>query len=549
MSAPKHMRRDAAVAAPEGGPASDERNVQVGRSAALMSSLVIVSRLTGFFRTWGQAYAIGVTVMASCYSVANNLPNSLYELVVAGMLTTAFLPVYMSVKKRAGREGANRYTSNLVSIILMIMGATAILGFVFAAQLVWTQSFSASSDFDFDLTVWFFRFFVIEVVLYALSTIISGVLNAERDYLWSSAAPIFNNFVTTASFFAYAFLAPSNPQLALVVLALGNPLGVAIQVLVQIPSLRRHGVRLHWHIDLHDPNLMETVKIGVPSLVVMLTSFVTTSVQSSSSLSCTATGASISYYARLWYTLPYAVLTVPITTAMFTELSDSWARHDLSEFRQDISNGLSQILFFMVPFMLYLIVFSVPLISVLAAGNFTSDQIWVTAQYLIFDAIALPVYAICMYLQKVASAMRQMVLYAVASVLGSVLQVVILLAFTRYLGLNFVAASSFFFFVAIDLVMFVSLRRKLGPLGLRSALVSFARSLVIGVAGAAVGYALLSLLNATLGDCSGATMRSLLYCVLAGAPSLVVTYGLAFVLRMPEARLIKSLTRHFLRRR
>lgn len=549
MSAPKHMRRDAVVETPEEGPArSDEKSAQVGRSAALMSSLVIVSRLTGFFRTWGQAYAIGVTVMASCYSVANNLPNSLYELVVAGMLTTAFLPVYMSVKKRAGREGANRYTSNLVSIILVIMGATAILGFVFAAQLVWTQSFSASSDFDFDLTVWFFRFFVIEVVLYALSTIISGVLNAERDYLWSSAAPIFNNFVTTASFFAYAYLAPNNPQLALVVLALGNPLGVAIQVLVQIPSLRRHGVRLHWRIDLHDPNLKETVKIGVPSLVVMLTSFVTTSVQSSSSLSCTATGASISYYARLWYTLPYAVLTVPITTAMFTELSDSWARHSLSEFRQDISSGLSQILFFMVPFMLYLIVFSVPLISVLAAGNFTSDQIWVTAQYLIFDAIALPVYAICMYLQKVASAMRQMVLYAVASVLGSVLQVVILLAFTRYLGLNFVAASSFFFFVAIDLVMFVSLRRKLGPLGLRSALVSLVRSLVIGAAGAAVGYALLSLLNMTLGDCSGATMRSVLYCVLAGVPSLVVTYGLAFVLGMPEARLIKSLTRRFLRR-
>jgi len=549
MSAPKHMRRDAAIEAPEEGAArSDEKNAQVGRSAALMSSLVIVSRLTGFFRTWGQAYAIGVTVMASCYSVANNLPNSLYELVVAGMLTTAFLPVYMSVKKRAGREGANEYTSNLVSIILVIMGATAILGFIFAAQLVWTQSFSASSDFDFDLTVWFFRFFVIEVVLYALSTIISGVLNAERDYLWSSAAPIFNNFVTTASFFAYAFLAPSNPQLALVVLALGNPLGVAIQVLVQIPSLRRHGIRLRWRIDLHDPNLMETVKIGVPSLVVMLTSFVTTSVQSSSSLSCTATGASISYYARLWYTLPYAVLTVPITTAMFTELSDSWARHKLSEFRQDISSGLSQILFFMVPFMLYLIVFSVPLISILAAGNFTSDQIWVTAQYLIFDAIALPVYAICMYLQKVASAMRQMVLYALASVLGSVLQVVILLAFTQYLGLNFVAASSFFFFVAIDLVMFVSLRRKLGPLGLRSALVTFAKSLVIGAAGAAVGYALLSLLNMTLGDCSGATMRSVLYCVLAGVPSLVVTYGLAFVLRMPEARLIKSLTRHFLHR-
>ena len=69
----------------------------------------------------------------------------------------------------------------------------------------------------------------------------SGVLNAERDYLWPAAAPIFNNFVTTASFFAYAFLVNTNPELGLLILALGNPLGVLIQVLIQVPSLKRKG--------------------------------------------------------------------------------------------------------------------------------------------------------------------------------------------------------------------------------------------------------------------------------------------------------------------
>jgi predicted MFS family arabinose efflux permease len=81
-----------------------------------------VSRLTGFLRTWGQAYALGVTVTASCYSVANNLPNQLYEIVIGGMLVTAFLPVYLSVKQREGTKGASAYTSNLVSIVLVLMG-------------------------------------------------------------------------------------------------------------------------------------------------------------------------------------------------------------------------------------------------------------------------------------------------------------------------------------------------------------------------------------------------------------------------------------------
>ena len=164
---PKHMRNAADEKDAAGGAAvvrqdsAEAKTAQVGRSAALMSVLVIVSRLTGFFRTWGQAYAIGVTVMASCYSIANNLPNQLYELVVAGMLTTAFLPVYMSVREKAGTKGASEYTSNLVSIVLVLMGAVTLLGFVFAAQLVYTQSFSAASDFDFDLSVYCFRFFVI----------------------------------------------------------------------------------------------------------------------------------------------------------------------------------------------------------------------------------------------------------------------------------------------------------------------------------------------------------------------------------------------------
>ena len=552
---PKHMRAvtlaekgASATAMSQKSTSQESTQEQVGRNAALMSVLVIVSRLTGFLRTWGQAYAIGVTVMASCYSVANNMPNQLYELVAAGMLTTAFLPVYMSVRKRAGIEGASAYTSNLVSLVLLVMGAVTLLGFVFAAELVYTQSFTATAEFDFDLAVYFFRFFVIEVVLYALSSIFSGVLNAERDYFWGQAAPIFNNFMTTASFFAYAFLADKSPELALLILALGNPLGVAVQVLLQVPPMLRHGIRLRFRIDLHDPLLRETLKIGVPSVAVMLMSVATTSVQSTASLSVVATGASVSYYARLWYTLPYAILTVPITTAMFTELSDSWAKGDDRSFRAGITSGLGQILFFMVPFALYLIVFSVPLVSVLAAGGFTPEALQMTADYLAVYALSLPFYAVCMYLQKVASSMRRMGLYAWSSVLATILQIWILLAYTTTFGLNFVAFSSLLFFALIDVTMLVSLRRTLGPLGLSATFVSLVRTVLLGVAGAAVGMLILRVLNASLGNCAGATLRSVLYCALAGIPALLVTYGGAVLLKVPEAAMISRLASRFVRR-
>jgi putative peptidoglycan lipid II flippase len=517
-----------------------DAEAQVGRSAALMSVLVIVSRITGFFRTWGQAYALGVTVTASCYTVANNLPNQLYELVMGGMLVTAFLPVYLSVKERSGRKGANEYTSNLLSLVVLVMGAVAALGLVFAVQVVWTQSFSATSEFDGGLAVYFFRFFVIEVVLYALSSVLSGVLNAERDYFWSTAAPIFNNFVCTASFFLYVAFAASNPTLAILCLAVGNPLGVAIQVVMQVPSLRRHGIRLRPHVDLHDPAIRETLSIGIPSLVVTFASFVTVSVQTSCALSVTAQGASIAYYSRLWYTLPYAILAIPITTAMFTELSDRVSKGDMAGYVRGVASGTSRIMFFLVPFSLFLVVFAPALITLLAAGKFSAEDISTTTLYLQVLSLSLPVYGICTYLQKVCSSLREMRLFAIASVVAGIVQVAFCFVFTPLFGLNVVALSSLLFFVAVDWVTFESLRRELGHIGMRGVAVATLRSLGLGAVGAAVGAAVLWALSTFLAPLGSSALRALLYALAGGIPAVAVTFGLALALRVPEASFIQT---------
>ena len=89
----------------EGAP-SDEpsaASVNIGGAAALISFFVIISRITGFLRTWAMAFALGSTMLASSYQVANNLPEMLYEMVIGGMLVTAFLPVS---KNASGRRAA-----------------------------------------------------------------------------------------------------------------------------------------------------------------------------------------------------------------------------------------------------------------------------------------------------------------------------------------------------------------------------------------------------------------------------------------------------------
>ncbi len=517
----------------------------VGSSAALISGLVIVSRITGFMRTWAMAFALGSTMLASSYQVANNLPNMLYELVGGGMLVAAFLPVYVSVKERLGAKGGDEYASNLLSITFIALGIVALLCTVFAPALIYTQSFMNDQSSMGD-AIFFFRFFAIQIVFYGISTIVSGLLNASRDYLWSSAAPIFNNIIVTATFVAYAFVAPSDAELAKLVIAIGNPLGVFVQMAIQLPALRRNGIKLRCRIDIHDPALKETLSIGVPTVIVMAAGMVIVSVQNSAAYACLSNGPSVIAYARLWFTLPYAFLTVPITTTMFTEISHMAARGDMESFKRGVVSGSKQILFFMAPFMLYLIVFAQPLVTLYHIGAFTQENILQISGYLIALAVSLPFYGVNTYLQKSFSALRLMKPYSAMMIVASAIQIAFIMVFSTEaagplnMGIAAVALSEALFYAILDAALFAYLRRKLGSFGFGSLAFSGLRSLALGAAGAAAGWAIMQacMIFAPL---NGSIVNALICIFAGGICALVVTFGIALKMHLEEASFISGI--------
>ncbi|MDO4443458.1 MAG: murein biosynthesis integral membrane protein MurJ [Slackia sp.] len=533
------------ISSPRDLPSSQSTAASIGSSAALISFFVIISRITGFMRTWAMAFALGSTMLASSYQIANNLPNMLYELVMGGMLVTAFLPVYLSVKNRLGERGGNEYASNIMSIAFILLGSVALLCTLFAPALVFTQSFMSDQG-NMDDAVFFFRFFAIQIVFYGLSSIVSGLLNASRDYLWSSAAPIFNNLIVTATFVLYAFVAPSNPDLAKLIIAIGNPLGVFIQMAIQLPALKRNGIKLRFHVDLHDPALKETLAIGVPAILVMCAGLVVVSVQNAASYAVVENGPSIIAYARLWFTLPYAFLTVPITTAMFTEISEMHATGNMSGFKRGLASGVEQILFFMLPFALFLIVFAEPLVTLYHIGAFTEENIGQIALYLAALAVSLPFYGVNTYLQKAFSATRMMGGYAAMMVAAIALQIGFIAVFaTPIAGMNFgmpaIALSETVFYVVLDVACFIYLRRKIGAIGLGSMVRSGMRSLALGILGAVAAAGVVFALDATVAPLDGSILHALACIFCGGIVAVAVTFGVAVKMQLDEASMLVSI--------
>lgn len=510
----------------------------VGRSAGLMTVLTIVSRVTGFIRTWAMAAAIGMSLLSSSYQVANNLPNMLYELVMGGMLVTAFLPVYMGVRREQGREASNEYVGNLLGILLLLLGGISLLGTVFAPGFIWTQSFLSGDGGSMDTAAFMFRFFAIQILFYGLGSVFSGVLNAHRDYFWSTFAPVLNNVIVIASFMGFAPVsAQFGEQAGIILIAVGTTLGVFVQMACQIPALGKHGVHPHIHIDFKDPALRQTIALGIPTLLATVCMFVSTSITNAAALVVQPeTGPSVIAYARLWYTLPYALIAASLSTALYTELSHDAQEKDYDSVRTGISRGVAQMLFFLIPFAMYLIVFARPLNMIYCAGKFDESGVALVSEFLIYLALSLPLYGVVVLMQKSFSALLDMKPYSRYCLYSAIGQAGSVLLFGVVLGYGMPAIALSY---VVDYVVLVGcslwwLRRRLHGLQVKSILHGGFFGLLFGGLGAAAGAGVMWALEHFVGALGSSILITLGYVCVAGVVSLAVTFGLAFVFKMPE---------------
>ena len=510
----------------------------IGRSAGLMTVLTIVSRVTGFIRTWAMAAAIGMSLLSSSYQVANNLPNMLYELVMGGMLVTAFLPVYMGVRREQGRDASNEYVGNLLGILLLLLGGISVLGTVFAPGFIWTQSFLSGDGGSMNTAAFMFRFFAIQILFYGLGSVFSGVLNAHRDYFWSTFAPVLNNVIVIASFMGFAPVsAQFGERAGIILIAAGTTFGVFVQMACQIPALGKHGVHPHIHIDFKDPALRQTITLGIPTLLATVCMFVSTSITNAAALVVQPeTGPSVIAYARLWYTLPYALIAASLSTALYTELSHDAQEKDYDSVRTGISRGVAQMLFFLIPFALYLIVFARPLNMIYCAGKFDESGVALVSEFLVYLALSLPLYGVVVLMQKSFSALLDMKPYGRYCLYSAIGQAGSVLLFGVALGYGMPAIALSY---VVDYVILVGcslwwLRRRLHGLQVKSILHGGFFGLLLGGLGAAAGAGVLWALERFVGALGGSILVTLGYVCVAGIVSLAVTFGLAVAFKMPE---------------
>ena len=526
-------------AGPEERPDDAAKVASVTRSAAMMSACTLASRATGFVRTWAMAFALGNTVLAAGFSLANNMPNMIYELVAGGALAAAFVPIYHQQRNQISREAGTEYARNLLSIALIALGLVSILASVFAPQVMATQSiFSSASSETVGYAVWFFRFFAFQIICYGVSAIFSGLLNAEREFFWPAVSSIFMNIISIATFLSFPFVSEVDETAGLVVLAVGITLSIAVMACVQIPALARLGFRFRFRVRLRGAALGDTMRLALPAIASTAVNLVALSFMNSCALVVADNGPASISYAWMWYQFPYGVLGVALSTALFTEMSEYASKHEWEGFTRSFRFGLKSTWLLIIPMAVLVYVCASQLIGLYAAGRFTAEDIVPVADLLRAWSINLPLYAAFMYVSQAYSALKDMKTVAVVNTAMTVVQVLLYMTLTGVffpgfsIGLVGIAVSDIIKYIVVNVILLALLRKRSDRLQLRLILVPTAKILVASLVGGVVGEVVNVFLRSFLSMDN--ILGAFVGLVVTGAVSLAVILVAAKLLHVEE---------------
>jgi putative peptidoglycan lipid II flippase len=235
---------------------------RIARAASVVMVGMALSSLTGLAATVLISHAFGTSSVLDAFSAANRLTEILFNLMAGGALASAFVPTFTGFLARGDRAGGWRLASSIANLIFLVLGTASLLAAVCAPWLV--HNVLAPGFVEPDqilLTVRLLRIMLLSPVVFALSGLLMGILNAQQHFALPALAPACYRL---GQIFGLLILVP---RWGILGLAWGVVLGSVLHLAVQLPALAHFPARYRLTLGLRDASTRLVGALMLPRLV------------------------------------------------------------------------------------------------------------------------------------------------------------------------------------------------------------------------------------------------------------------------------------------
>jgi putative peptidoglycan lipid II flippase len=438
-----------------------------GRAIALAGLVVmtgiVLSRLLGWIRT-AVFYAEygGQSGELDAFFAAFRIPDTLFQLVAAGAVTSALVPVASELLAKGEPDRARRLISTIANLMILVLIPVTTVVWLLAPVLVPVIAPSPDPD-KVALTVALTRWMLISPMLLAIGAVMTASLYSIGIFGAPALAPNMYNLAIIVCAIVLT------PFMGIYALSTGVVAGAACHVITQSLNVRRHKLYQRT-LDIHDPAVRETLKLMAPRALGLGATQIVFLVNTYFALTLGDGPNSIYAGAFTALQIPVGLIGVPLGVVMLPPLSQAIARGDTERFRRLVDQALRLLLYVVMPLTGLLVVLAAPSIALLYQhGRFNAaDAATMTPVYLVFLAglVAHVLIALLAPVFYAGKDTRTPVTAALLAVAVDVVAAVVLFPFLHLAGLALAIGLGAWCEVALLLIM---MKRRIGfdlrPLG------------------------------------------------------------------------------------
>lgn len=363
----------------------------ISQASLLIAFFSLISRLLGLFRDRIFAAKFGAGMELDAYFAAFRIPDLIYNLLIVGALSAAFIPVFSRyIKKDEGNkalegEGEERWqiassVLNLVIVLWLVLGG---LIFIFAEPLL-NLLVPGFEGEQFQLTVNLTRIMLLSPLFFGISNVAGSILNSYKRFFVFALAPVLYNLGIIISVLLLT------PSLGVYSLAIGVVFGALLHMIVQWANTYYLGFKYSPILDLAHKGVRRICYLALPRVAGMAVSQVNLIVQIVIGSTLIAGAITSINFANNLQSIPVGLFGVAMATAVFPTLADYASEKRREKFIANFSRIARAILFLTIPSSAIIFLLRAQIVRIiLGAGHFSWQDTILTSSILGYFAISL----------------------------------------------------------------------------------------------------------------------------------------------------------------
>lgn len=362
-----------------------------GPSSSVMSAAFIItvaglaSRILGLFRDRLLASTFGAGDTLDAYYAAFRIPDLIYNLLILGALSAAFIPVFTGLISREKKKEAWDLFNGVLNLAMILIVAISLLIALFAPFLMKliTPGFSGQK---METVVLFTRIMLLSPLFLGISGIMGGSLISFKRFLVYSIAPILYNVGIIIGVLVFVKIwGPAG-------LAWGVVFGALLHMLMQYPAAKNLGFKYAWSFKkaILNSNVKKVITLMIPRTIGIAVNQINLLIITIFASTLAAGSLSIFNFAQNLQGVPIGLFGASFSIAVFPVLAALAAKDEKENFVKTFSVTFRQILFFIIPLSVFILVLRAQIVRVvLGAGKFDWEDTILTFQTLGIFALSL----------------------------------------------------------------------------------------------------------------------------------------------------------------